>query len=55
MKAYKKVRQFYLSHATNPEGQSTYNQMKKNGWKYLTDGAYDEAYLRKLISVWYLS
>jgi hypothetical protein len=43
----------FFSSPNTPIGDSIIKNMKKNHWKYLTEGAFSFEYLNKLVSIWY--
>lgn len=55
LQAFKKVTSFFNSPIENPIGQKLVKKMRSRGEKYLTDGEYTKAFLKKLVSTWYTS
>jgi len=53
LQAFKKVTSFFNSPIENPIGQKLVEKMRSKGEKYLTDGEYTKAFLKKLVSTWY--
>ena len=54
-KTYSIANQFFTSPISNPIGQDLIKNMKENGYKYLVPNVYSSGYLKKVISVWYMS
>lgn len=54
LNVHKFLRKFYKSPVNNPTGKEIIERMKKNNWKYLTDGIFTKDYLEKLVTVWYI-
>jgi len=50
--AFKKATGFFNS-PLSPKGQDNVDKMMEQGWKYLTDGIYDQAFIKQLASNWY--
>lgn len=55
IKAYNRVSAFFGSPVKNKIGSGIIEVMKKNGWKYLTDGVYTEQNLKQIVDNWYRS
>jgi hypothetical protein len=43
---------YFNSPVSNPTGLETIEKMKKEGYKYLSEFI-DEAYIKKVIDIWY--
>mgnify|MGYP006284947393 CR=1 FL=1 len=53
LSAYRKTSNFFNSPIQNPVGKRYKEEMKENGWKYLTPNIYSEGQLNSLVSSWY--
>lgn len=54
IEAYKKMEKFFLSPIENPIGKDLIEEMKENGYKYLSEHPdYDIQYIKKIVNNWY--
>jgi predicted kinase len=54
-KAFNKMNKFFNSPVLNPVGKKYIEQMRENGWKYLSPNVRDMSDIKKVVSVWYRS
>lgn len=52
-KAFNLMNNFYNSKLINPVGIHMLEEMRKNGWKYMTDGVKDIDEIKMLLNAWY--